>query len=248
MMNANKEYSESGNPIYRYQEPKREFTPAFADPKFSDAIDNHIEQFLGTPESVFHEIVSDLVHIDIHIINPTQERNYYTLVTSGMSSLAMITPEAAAEFNRAELLIHLPSTWKIPQFGETTPSDYQDEDWYWPIRSLKYLARFPHSYNTWLGSNHTIPNGDPPSPFASNTQLSGIMLVWPIALPEQFRQLKVGNEIVNFYMLLPLYSEEMNFKLKKGSQALLDKIDRANIGTVLDINRKNTCKKRFGLF
>ncbi|RYY52219.1 MAG: suppressor of fused domain protein, partial [Chitinophagaceae bacterium] len=48
--------------------------------------------------------------------------------------------------------------------------------------------------------------------------------------------------------MLPLYAEEMDYKLKKGSDALLTQLDKYNIGEIIDVNRKNTCKKRFGLF
>jgi hypothetical protein len=61
------EKSESGNPIYRYDNVKpKEFTPAFGEEESIDAILTHIEQNIGEIESVFHEVVSDLVHIDVY--------------------------------------------------------------------------------------------------------------------------------------------------------------------------------------
>ncbi|MFM2393256.1 MAG: hypothetical protein RLZZ546_1238, partial [Bacteroidota bacterium] len=61
------EKSESGNPIYRYDNVKpKEFTPAFGDGENMVAISKHIEQNIGEIELVFHEVVSDLVHIDVH--------------------------------------------------------------------------------------------------------------------------------------------------------------------------------------
>lgn len=40
----------------------------------------------------------------------------------------------------------------------------------------------------------------------------------------------------------------MEFKLKKGLDSLYQKFDAAGINELLDINRKNVCRKLFGLF
>src|SRR5687767_15165770 len=77
----------SGDPVYRYSDAERptEFEMAIGDSENIQRISEHIEQHCGEVESVLHELVSDLVHIDIHYVKPTPERNYHTLVTSGMS-------------------------------------------------------------------------------------------------------------------------------------------------------------------
>jgi hypothetical protein len=87
------EQSESGAPIYRYEKRSREFEFAVGDSENIEKISEHIERYVGPIATVYHEIISDLVHIDIHIIEPTPERPCYTLVTSGMSDIAMNCPE-----------------------------------------------------------------------------------------------------------------------------------------------------------
>ncbi|MFB6363421.1 suppressor of fused domain protein [Paenibacillus elgii] len=42
--------------------------------------------------------------------------------------------------------------------------------------------------------------------------------------------------------MVPLYSEEMDFKLMHGSDPLLDKLDEYGINEIIDLNRRNTCK------
>ena len=37
-----------------------------------DTIANHIARWVGSPENVYHELVSDKVHIDVHIVAPHQ--------------------------------------------------------------------------------------------------------------------------------------------------------------------------------
>ena len=100
------------------------------------AVEDFIETNFGTYANVFHEVVSPDIHLDICIVDPTEERNYYMLVTLGMGAHRMNVPAELAEYKleRAELAIALPPDWKIHE---------DDEEYYWPIHLLKSLARLP---------------------------------------------------------------------------------------------------------
>lgn len=244
------ERSESGQPIYRYDQFKpKDFTPATGDGENIEAIADHIEKHVGKIDAVFHEIVSDLVHLDVHWVKPTAAFPFHTLVTSGMSDLPMTVPEGAEDQRYAELCILLPPGWPIEAADyETMEKVFKDEKNYWPVRWLKIIARFPHEYDTWLGYGHTIPNGENADGYAENTQLGCMLLLPSISLGTDFFELKVSEEkTIRFYCLYPLYKEEMDFKLKKGSDALLDKFEKNEIMDIIDPARKNTCKKK-GLF
>jgi hypothetical protein len=242
----NQEYSESGDPIYRYENvTPKDFTPAFGDGENIEVISNHIEKHIGKIEYVFHEIISDLVHIDVHWIKPSKKFPFHTLVTSGMSDLPMSVPAGSEENQFAELCILLPNNWQIE--GETSllmEEVFKDEENYWPIRWLKTIARFPHIYNTWIGYGHTIPNGAEAEAYAPNTKLGCMITLPSISIGLDFFQLEINlDKTIKFYCLYPLYKEEMEYKLKKGSDALLEKFEKHNIIDVIDINRTNTCLK-----
>jgi hypothetical protein len=240
-MTHESEKSASGAPIYRHQEREREFELAIGDEANLALIGAHIEKYVGTPEMVFHEMISNIVHIDIHWVKPTSKRNYHTLVTSGMSDLAMNGPSPTLNF--AELMICLPPTWPISEKA------FQDERNYWPIRLLKVLSRFPHEYHTWLFASHTLPNNDPPEPYALNTKLCCAMLFMPLLFDPGFYKLNVSPEkTIHFLSLIPLYREEMDFKLNAGFDPLLDKLEKIGVNELLDINRKNSCQKRWWWF
>ena len=242
-MPDNPEYAESGQPIYRYPPRERSWEVATGDPAAIEAIEKHITAHIGPVESVFHEIISDLVHLDVHVVMPTARRNYFTLVTSGMSDRPMRTPPGAEEMRYAELLICLPPDWPLSQ------ADMEQETNYWPIRWLKMLARFPHEYDTWLWAHHTLPNGDPAKPFVSNTSLCCAMLAWPALFRTDFRRLQISPEkTIHFLGLIPLYQEEMELKLKRGADPLMRRLEQARVTELLDIQRPNVCKRRFGLF
>lgn len=227
--------SPGGSPIYRHQERERPFQLARSNEDV-EQIEAHITRYLGGLDWVFHELVSDLIHIDVHVIEPTHSRYYYTLVTTGMSDLPMHPPEAAADCRYAELMLCLPPTWKLSQDA------FNDEANYWVVRWLKMLARLPHQYETWLWTGHTIPNNDPPSPFSGQTQLSGVILWRPKLFKEEFLQLKINDEkTVNFFSMIPLYSSEMDFKLNNGTNALFDLLAENNVTELLIQRRDPVC-------
>jgi predicted Zn finger-like uncharacterized protein len=230
------EYSESGMPIYRHGHRQKAFTPVTGDTESIEAISGHVEAHLGPVAGVFHELVSDLVHIDVHMVGPSDDRPFHTLVTSGMSDLPMTVPEGADEWRYAELLLSLPPSWPL------TEEAFRDERNYWPVRLLKVLARLPHEYNTWLGWGHTVPRGDPPQPFAPNTPLCCALLVQPLLVPDEFVQLRMPDgRTVHFYGVVPVYRQEMEFKLKHGTEALLERFAEAEVCELLDARRENLC-------
>jgi hypothetical protein len=61
------EQDPSIGPTYRHAEPKPSEL-ACGDSENMEAISAHIARWIGEPASVFHELVSDKVHIDVHIV------------------------------------------------------------------------------------------------------------------------------------------------------------------------------------
>jgi hypothetical protein len=231
----------SGNPIYRHGEaaPWEAAQGESAEPQISA----HIQAHLGAVDLVFHELVSDAVHIDVHFVKPSPEVPFVRLVTSGMSDRPMNVPVEAGAPRYMELMVTLPADWRLTQ------DDLQDEAWYWPIRTLKFLARLPHKFDTWLGFGHTVPNGDPPEPFAPNTGLAGAIILPPVTLPESFRVLPIApDKEIHFMSVIPLYPQEMDLKLRAGTERLLEKFDKAGFSDLIDPARPNVARKRFGFF
>lgn len=235
--------SESGAPIYHHKERDREFEFAIGDSENIEKISDHIEKHIGPVDTVFHELISDLVHIDLHIVKPAAGRNVYTVVTSGMSDRPMNGPEELPEFRFSELLICLPPDWPMSQ------DDWKKEENYWPIRLLKYAARFPHEYQTWLWALHTIPNGNPPLPYSSNTLLSGMILLPPISIAGDFYTLKIDDaKTIHFHALVPLHDDEMDLKLRQGAEALFDGFSRHGVSEILNPSRRSTVAQKRSWF
>lgn len=243
MSNAFDDVSPGGSPIMVHSREK-DFTPPQGE-EHIEAIGAHIERHLGPVSGVFHEIISDLVHIDVHVVPATEQFPYLRLVTSGMSDLPMTVPdEVDADVPRyMELMVTLPADWPISQDA------FEDERNYWPVRLLKGLARLPHEYDTWLGFGHTIPNGHPSEPYAPGVGFDGAIVLPPVTTPEDFAELALEDgKVISFMTIIPLYPEEMDLKLKKGAEALLDRFHAKNIQDVIEPGRVNVARKRFGLF
>jgi hypothetical protein len=105
--NSNQELSPGGTKIIRNQYEREDIKgTSFLSEHEINNIQNHIEKYVGKIEKVFHEIISEKVHIDICLVNPTNNKNYYTLITMGMSTLPMKNPNKKCRF--MELYICLP--------------------------------------------------------------------------------------------------------------------------------------------
>ena len=206
-------------------------SPEFYTEEEMETVEGHIQQYFGEFEHVFHELSSPDIHVDICVVPPSKERNYYTLVTMGMGAHRMNVPEELAEYKleRAELAIALPGNWKLKH------EDLKNERWYWPIRLLKTLARLPIASDTWLGFGHTM---DHEEDFAKDTKLCAAILTGPQGTEEGSEVCTLpGGEEVNFYQVIPLYRDELEYKLAHDADALLDKME--GISFVVEPDRQD---------
>lgn len=208
----------------RHEAREREFELVGADEQTEAAVVGHVTAHLGPVAWVYHEFLSDLVHIDVHVVAPTPERDFHTLVTCGMSDRAMTVPAGVPSPPFAELVLHLPADWQVTND--------------WPLRWLKVLARMPHEFSTWLDVWHTMPNGDPPEPFAPDTGLCALMVTPPVLAPAGFELLTTesGKEIA-FHEVLPLHADELALKLAEGTDALIERLDAAGVQPIVDPSR-----------
>ena len=194
-----------------------------------EAVEAHIQAHFGPFGNVFHELVSPDIHVDICVIPPSEDRDYYTLVTMGMGAHRMNVPEELAEhrLERAELAIALPPDWRLDEEA------MKEERWYWPVGLLKVLARLPIDNDTWLGWGHTT---DKQSPFWENTDLCAAMLISPQGAEEGAEACTLpGGEEVNFYQVIPLYRDEVEYKQARSAEDLLEKM--ADVSFVVDPER-----------
>lgn len=222
---------------------------SIGDGEVMDAVTAHLESHVGKVAIVFHEIVSPLIHLDVHRVDPSAGRAFTTLCTTGCAERAMTPPPSVdPKWSYAELLCVLPPDWRLDE------ASLQDERWYFPIRWLKTFARLPHTYSSWICYGHTLPNGDPPEPFAPGVGFCSVALLLPYPFDPGFAALELPGRTIHFWMMVPLFREELQFKLSNGMEALSQRLEAvvAKVGWhgLFDPRRPNACarKKLFGLF
>lgn len=225
-----------GSEILRHPPRERPWEPAGAgEADTVEAVDRHIGRHFGPIAFVWHELASDLVHIDVHVVEPTEDRPWITLVTSGMSDLPMAVPAEAGVSPYAELMMCLPADWPLSQEA------FGDERAYWPIRLLKTVARLPHEYDTWIGAWHSVPNGDPAQPYAPDVPfVAAVVTPMVRCAPEARTVVTDGGRQIKLLAVVPLHPAEIELKLTDGTDALLKALDRGLVSEVFDPTRPSS--------
>lgn len=77
--------------------------------------------------------------------------------------------------------------------------------------------------------------------FSDNNQFVGVVLVDSINLPEELLSIQTTKHTIHIYSAIPLYKEELEFKLEHGVTKLLEKFDAIEVDEIVDINRANIC-------
>lgn len=186
--------------------------PEYYSEKEMDEVSDFIEETFGEYEFVMHEIVSPDIHLDIAIIPPAKERNYYTLCTIGAGAHRMDVPDNFRYENhvaeRIELLMYLPADWDLSE------ENINDERNYWPIRLLKDFARMPINSGGWIGWGHSLSQEEN-EPFADGIPYSASILLAPSSDIDEIISLPISTgKSVNFFQVFPLTKEELTYKLK----------------------------------
>ena len=115
-----------------------------------EKLEAHVEEEFGQCQKVIHELISPDIHLDILIIPPTEDQDYYTLVTMGSSAYKMKVPKVIknrSKFSRAEYVIFLPKDWNFD-------SEKQEDSW--PVEQLRNIGRLALETDSWLAYTHTI--------------------------------------------------------------------------------------------
>ena len=81
-----------------------------------------------------------------------------------------------------------------------------------------------YSYEKIVYPEDTFSNEETFEPLASNTQLSGFLI---LSEPDDYGKLELQNgEIIRFLNLVPLYKEEIELKKKVGTLELLKRFQK----------------------
>lgn len=177
-------------------------------------VEGHTERFFGPAELVHHEMISPWVHVDVHLIAPSVEHPWFTLVTQGMGARAFRDEEG--EEQRCELLITLPPDWVV------RAEDWQRPDRSWPMQLLRLLARFPFVSGEPIDWGHSFDLSEDLGE-DSGTNFCAAMLLSPGLFEEEASACTLPDASrVTYWQVIPLYREELRYKFNYGTDALLE--------------------------
>jgi len=182
------------------------------------------EEVFGKSDTVFHELMPLVPHVDVYRFPPAGQRNFTTYVSSGMSDLPQSSPaELGKDVRRIELVFY---------------SSGQSDDY---SELLRRLAHFPHDNKTWLHWGHTIPNGTPPQPVFNAPPLEALLFIPTIVQPDHTlgERLSWQGEAINLLWCVPITMAECEYKLRNGTDAIFDLFDRVQHPFVFSGARKS---------
>lgn len=153
--------------------------------------------------------------INIAMIPPDRGRDYYTLVSVGIGAYRGIeTDENGDEhIHRVELCAFLPGHLS----EEQVINDYQ-----WVGRVLRQFGEMVQHERSWFGYGHSVSYGET---FDESVGFNGIVFD-TISPDDNFSDTFTlsNGESVQFLQILPVYEEEMVYKIDKGHNALFNKL------------------------
>ena len=179
--------------------------------------ENHYTRFLGPhDQKIMHSTDVKIVHVDIYTFAPTAERDFYTLITGGMSDVPQNIPDDGNCAPRAELMLYC---------REPKP---------WMYSVLKGLAEMPSDFDTFLSYKHTVPNGMPMT--ADPSLLTGYFFFQPILETDEFSPMSVDGDDTDILLLIPITDDEREFAISDGVDKLID-ICQAQLDPIIDEHR-----------
>ena len=212
-----------------YFTPRKDFR-FFYDEGELDAILQYIKDAFGSISRVYYDADDPpKPRIDIALVDLSEDCDFYTLVTIGMGIQPMRDPSGENDPQKvfSELVIFLPPGW-----------DFEKDTW--PFQVLKLLARyhFDHFNQPILIEAGVTYYGE----MMWDTPFDGVLFIPAATRDEIPYQLQVPNDkIINYYLLLPLYEDEVDYI--RAHDDILDfwNLYRDRIGTVVVNPMRESC-------
>jgi hypothetical protein len=225
--------------------PKGSMTPEPpALPKRRRQEDEPRDDFAATREKVYVKFFGDRFKvdrgeagdgpaIDVYVFKPGEnargvERDFYTLVTGGMSDRRMRVPDSV-KHQRAELVLY-----------SDKPTDEQ-------IGMLRWLAGLPHvQKRTWYAQGTTMTNGQPPRPIFEDSDLDCFLFLESIVDrdSDMRKKLEVDGDSTDLLWVVPITEAECQFILDESLNEFLDILDEKGHTHTLDEGRRSFVKSR----
>ncbi|MEI7685338.1 MAG: suppressor of fused domain protein [Planctomycetota bacterium] len=187
------------------------------------ARENLYGELFGDRNTVNHELQARVPHVDVYVFEPGYDgRDFFTLITGGMSDRPMRAPADVA-CRRAEIVLY---------------ADRVDPQ---AVELLRWLAHLVHDQSTWLSPGSTMTNGQPPQPIFEGSKLNCFVFLDSVVQPDAFLhdKLAIGGDPVDLLWVVPISEKEMHLIRNKGLDPFLDLLDANRHSHVLNALRRS---------
>ena len=184
-------------------------------------VEDHIIEHFGSISRTIPVKESENLDLRIYVIEPTKEKDFYTIVTCGMGAYKMELPDdfKDTDLDRIELLMYLSPAWNMDLAlskptglitgGTVTPifgSMY--DEWNYPVKILKNLAQAPVNNDSYFVMGNIMDDEEPLSPSTNDT---GGILISPAYISEEGCVCTLPDgEKVRFLQIMPIQTYEID--------------------------------------
>ena len=179
------------------------------------------------------------ISFSIVTVQSVERKGVTFLLTNGLSEYEQPTTEKNKAHKHIELVFCLPSYWDLN-------NDIQTMNW---VKTwIEKLGNHLIEKKTWYGDGHTFANGNPIEPLSPTMNQKYLMLVEPDFFATELSPIKIENKEVHFLCVIPLFEDEFDFKMGKGTFKLKKKLRDKGINELLDDFRMTALKNKCRIF
>ena len=168
------------------------------------------------------------------LISSDKRSKITILMTNGLSKYKMPVHEKHAGREHTELYFCLPNYWDLENLQKQ-----------WVFEWIQKMARYLTEKQTWFGVGHTIPNGNPAVPLSPTMNQRYLLLNDPMYLRNELTPLTLEDTEIHFLGIIPIFEDEMDYKMARGTYKLVQKMEGKGISELLDDYRMSFLKSKW---
>ncbi len=188
------------------------------------------------------KVISNPLHPDQAFLLLFIEKNVpvTAVMTLGLSDYKMPVLDSWKGREHNEIYFCLPSFWEL--------DDMSNPNFAWPFDWIYRLEKFVREKNTWFGPGHTIPTGNPAVQLSEQAKHDYLFFSGPLFLEEELAPLAIKNQTIYFLGIIPIFGEELDYKMGKGTQKFLKRFVAKGFDERIDEYRPSVMKSRMYFF
>jgi len=162
------------------------------------------------------------------------------LMTNGLSDYTMPVSGKWVGREHTELYFCLPTYWGLDDFEN--PNSNWIYDW------IFRLENFVREKQTWFGPGHTIPCGNPPVQISETMKQEYFIFLDPMLVSAALAPMAVDGKQVHFLSIVPIFGDELDYKMGKGTHKILRKFISRKVDEQLDDYRVSVLRSRMRFY